>query len=903
MEIQILDVDYTVPNETPVVRIFGKTESGESRCVFVEDFLPYFYVLPKNKEKLINSLNKRFPGEIKEIKNVEKYLPKGYSKEKKNILKIINRNPSKVPSIRDFLKERNLVEEIFEADILFKYRFLVDHNLSGMDWIKVNGKPVRTDTVKSPAYKAIEIEKIEKEENSLLKYMAFDIECLPQDEDRMVDADKDPILLISVSFQPKYRNKKSFVLVSKLGNNKNAEHFKDEKEMLERFLEIIKDYDPDIVTGYNVENFDFPYLIKRLELLGIDKDLGRCSKSVFSRKFGNWSKTQISGRVIVDSYSIIKRDPYQRFIRYDLDTVANEMLGEGKKDVDWKEMRDLWESKKEGLDKFIEYSEKDSILALDLVIEKDLLSRFFELSKISGLLLEDSTGGQTMRIDNRLLREFKNRDILMPCKPTNKEVKKRKKKRKESGLKGGLVLEPEKGLHTDGHVVVLDFKSLYPSVMRTYNICPTTLLREDNEEVEFQKSPSGTKFVKKDSRKGIIPQVAGELIEARNKVKEKMRQEENKEKKKMLNARQLALKDMSNSIYGYTGYVRTRLYLMDVANAITSYGRDLISKTKKEIEENFDVKVIYGDTDSVMLKTKTNNLENAYEIGKEIPEFINNRLPGFLKLEFEKLFRSFLILTKKRYAGWSFVRVNGKWEDKIEMKGIETVRRDWCKLVSETMNKVLKVILKEGDIEKAIENVQRVVEDVKEGKIDLEKLSVVKSITKRLKRYDGKLPHIELAKKIKERDPSNAPTPGERIPYVIIKGNQILSKRAEHPDYVVQKNLRIDSEYYIKSQLLPPLERIFSVVGVDKQELLGKGRQTSLEEMINDKKEKRNHDVSITRDPSQRIIKNLQGFVCKECDEKFRRPPLIGKCSCGGEIYASSPGSIGKVIEFEDGKN
>ena len=259
-------------------------------------------------------------------------------------------------------------------------------------------------------------------------------------------------------------------------------------------------------------------------------------------------------------------------------------------------------------------------------------------------------------------------------------------------------------------------------------------------------------------------------------------------------------------------------------------------------------------------------------------------------MEFEKVFRSFLILTKKRYAGWSFEKNNGEWSDKIEMKGIETVRRDWPDIVTETMNVVLNIILKEGDIKKAIKFVQGEIDKLNTGAVDLSKLAVTKSITKSIDRYDGMLPHIELAKKIRERDPSQAPAPGNRISFVIVRGNQMLSKRAETPEYIKEHSLKIDSDYYIENQLLPPLERIFAVVGVDKGELLGKGRQSSLKDIFN-KSVKRNHAIEIP--PEKTVIDHLEGFLCRECNKNFRRVPLMGRCECGGEILAYGNGSMG----------
>jgi hypothetical protein len=214
------------------------------------------------------------------------------------------------------------------------------------------------------------------------------------------------------------------------------------------------------------------------------------------------------------------------------------------------------------------------------------------------------------------------------------------------------------------------------------------------------------------------------------------------------------------------------------------------------------------------------------------------------------------------------------------------------------MEEVIDIILKEGNINKAIDFVQGVIKKLSNDEIPLEDLAVVKSITKRLDNYDGVLPHIELAKKMKDRDPSNAPTPGDRLPYVVIRGNQIISKRVEHPSYIEEKDLDVDADYYIHSQLLPPLERIFDVIGVDKQELLGDGRQATMDEIVNGGTVNRDRDVSIKKDPKDTVIKDLNGFECKECGKKFRRVPLKGKCECGGEIYGVGNGSIGKKVKI-----
>lgn len=886
MLLQLLDADYILNSNKPIIRLFGKTEQGNPVCVFYDNFRPYFYA--------------RQPVEGPEISNaeeIEKFVPIGFHQSPDKLFKITLANPQDVSKVRERSEQSG--NETFEADILFKYRFLVDKGIKGMGWLAIDGERAFTKTVKCMAYHAKEVRPVEKRENSPLRYLSFDIECIPADVTKPLNPKKDSIVMIALSFAPKYKNLESLVLVAKPASANGVEGFNGEKEMLQAFLEIVDSYDPDIMTGYNINAFDIPYLLERLEKNGLQKYFGRATdKSVYTQTFGMTQESVIPGRIVVDSYQLIRRDAWVKFHRYDLNTVAKAMLGEEKLDVEYGAMPGLWNGSRENLTKFIEYARKDAELSMRLVLEKHLLDKFFELSKISGVLLQDAFGGQSQRIEVMLLHEFKKRNFVMPTKPSRTEMSKRLKERDKQGLQGATVLEPKKGLHASGCTLVLDFKSLYPSLMMAYNISPDTLLTDPG--IECSVSPTGARFIKKEMREGILPYVLKQLLETRQEIKKIMKTSRGEERR-ILNAKQLAVKDISNSIYGYTGYVRARLYVFDVASSITAYGRENIEKTKKLVEENFPVEVVYGDTDSLFVKTKLTNLDEAKEIGEKISQLVSSKLGGKLQLEFEKIYCTFLILTKKRYAGWKFSYDDG-WKDDIEMKGIETIRRDWCPLVSETMSAILNTILKEGDVQKSIAQLRSVVEQLKKGEIPLEKLTVVKGITKSVDSYEGMLPHIELAKKLVQRNPQGVKV-GDRLGFVIIKGNAILSKRAEEPEYAKKHKLAIDSDYYIHSQLFPPIERILSALGITKSELLGSGRQFSLSDIVNGSKRKTKHEITVSynnlqKEENKEPLKGYEGFVCQRCQRSYRRPPLQNTCECGGELLFAYQGSVGnRVVE------
>lgn len=893
MRYQLLDSDYTLLNGRPLVRLFCKTEDGETVCVFWDKEMPYFYVhaSPERFTSIIEGLRKRWPELTGEV--VEKMIPNGFAKEGTKVLKVIGKDPSIVPEQRE--AAARLGGTPFEADVLFKYRTMVDNGWRGMSWIEVEGKPARTETVKCKSIEASSIKPIEAMDNAPLRYMAFDIETVA-DADRAPEASRDPIVMVSVAFKPAWRGKDNVVLVAKHCAGENVEGFPDEAAMLKKFIEVIRDYDPDALIGYNINSYDLPYLLTRLEKLNIPRDIGRTAKSAWLKKLATGSVASVAGRVVIDPYDILKRDPWVKFKRYDLKTVAKELLKSEKLEMGGvPEIKKLWRGNAAGLARLIEYNRRDSELALRLVLERQMLDRFVQIARISGLLLQDTFGGQSQRLECLLLHEFRAANMIMPCKPDGDELRRRRDERERLGLKGAIVLEPVLGLHTGGCTLVLDFASLYPSVIRAFNICPTTLVRGDATGLEVNTSPLGAKFVTSNVKNGILPKIVKELIETRAAVKRQAKSETDADRKRMLNAKQLALKDMSNSLYGYTGYIRSRLYVMEVASAITGYGRENIMKTKDLIEKGFpNVRVLYGDTDSIFVKSDVTDLDEATKLGESISAHVTSNLDG-LRFAFEKIFKTFLILSKKRYAGWSWEKTPEGWKDRIEMKGIETVRRDWCDLVSITMKDVLNTVLRQGDVKAASMRVRGVVKDLMAGRIPFEKLTVVKGVTRALESYEGVQPHVELAKKMKARDPTRGSAVGERLGYVIVKGNAMLSKRAEDPEYAKEKGMEIDSLYYIENQLLPPLERIFEALGISKTELLEGSKQMRLGALVNCGANGGNKAVS----PDATTFASFESISCGKCSWSSYRPSLSGVCpKCGSQLFFQCGGSLGKFVKM-----
>jgi len=857
-------------NERPVVRLFGKTKTGQSVCGFYEGFLPFFYVR----------------GDVEVLREhalkVEKVKKKEVSTNKEaDFWKVTIANPARTPEFRDMARATGA--EVLEADILFKYRFMNDLNVKGLGWVKAEGTATATNTVTvDKPFSIKSLKPLERDADAPLKTLAFDIECVPLKAGNVPESKKDPIIMISFAFEPSYKGKRVLVISTRRGEGTKS--FDTEKEMLEEFVRIVNEYDADILTGFNCNNFDVPYILERMAKLNVRPVFGRCeSKQVMARKLGARYRVNIAGRVIVDSYEIVKKDFSLQ--RYGLNFVSEALLGKKKDDVKYSEIEKLWKGSEEEYKRLVRYSRKDSELALDLVIQLQLLDKYIAVSKVAGTVLQDTLeGGETTRIENLLLKEFNKEGYVLPCKPDSRQIVDRDKVKRKVFV-GGYVIEPEKHLHEN--VVVLDFKSMYPSIIRSFNICPTTI----SEKGVFE-SPSGSRFLSPKVRKGIVPRILQELMEERQEVKKKLKKASNAEKKRILYAKQWGLKILANAFYGYLGYSKARVFNVNVANSVTSYGRDIITKTAEKIQKKYGVNVVYGDTDSVFVVVPESDLDKIASCGTKIASELTKDLPGIMELEFEKTFKRFLPLTKKRYAAWKFTQAekDGKpyWEEGMETKGIETVRRDWCQLVSETIGEVLDMVLKENNVKGAVSYFKNIVDGLVEGNVPIQKLVITKTMTKSPQNYAGMQPHIELVKKISGRNPQETPGVGDRIPYVIVKGTEMLSKRAEDPVFIVENGLQVDSSYYIENQLLPPLERIFSAMDISKSELLGNGKQMGIMDAFKPHKPAA-HIKTVKQS-------DVTGYSCEKCSQFYPTTPLLGICKCGGRLLFASKKGTAKSI-------
>eukprot|EP00475_Leptophrys_vorax_P031536 TRINITY_DN4777_c0_g2_i1.p1 TRINITY_DN4777_c0_g2~~TRINITY_DN4777_c0_g2_i1.p1 ORF type:complete len:838 (+),score=202.62 TRINITY_DN4777_c0_g2_i1:254-2515(+) len=611
--------------------------------------------------------------------------------------------------------------------------------------------------------------------------------------------------------------------------------FETEGQMLDEWRKFVVETDPDILTGYNIINFDLPYLLNRAKALKLNSfpELGRkigvlsrMKNSQFSSRAYGTHETKdiaIEGRIQFDLLPIIQREYKLR--SYSLNSVSAQFLKQQKEDVHYSIITDLQNGSSETRRRLAVYCLKDATLSQLLLDKLMLIINNIEMARVTGVPISYLlTRGQQIKVISQLYRKAKTRDMVIPVLSHTVS---------EESYEGATVFEPKKGYYTSP-IATLDFSSLYPSIMMAHNLCYTTLVQpsvlSSVDSSMYEKTPAGHHFVKSSVHRGILPEILIELLQARKKAKSEMKNCKDEFTAAVLNGRQLALKVSANSVYGFTGANVGQLPCLEISSSVTAFGRDMIEETRKLVEKHYSVDngyehnsvVIYGDTDSVMINFGVLDVKKAMDLGAEAAGVISKHFRDPIRLEFEKVYFPYLLMNKKRYAGLCWNNpVN--WS-KLDAKGIETVRRDTCPLVKTVVETCLEKILIQKSVEDAQEYVKGVISDLLCNRIDLSQLVITKALSKSAESddYNARLAHVELARRMQKRDPGNAPSIGDRVAYVITKGSKGSKayEKAEDPIYVLEHDIPIDTQYYLENQLKLPLTRLFEPILGDARKVL-----------------------------------------------------------------------------------
>ena len=582
-KIVLNDIDYITYNDKPVIRLFGNDyETHANVIAYDNSFKPYMYVLPINMDECLNQLRQLGCDDLE----VEKKIDIGVERE---FIKITLKHPQEVPKIRDDIRDLPDVEQIREYDIPFYRRYLIDKQVTPSNIIELHGECINKSLYENiKVDDNVELFKIEdnpidtKKVSNTNKILSFDIEVY--NSEGMPEAEKDPIIMMSLSGNYGFDR----VLSTKKSNHDYVETLDSEEDMLRRFVEIIKDENPDILVGYNSDNFDLPYIKKRADTLNVKLDLGLDGSSIKFMKRGFNNAGVIKGRVHVDLYLLIRQ--YMRLDRYTLERVYEELFEEEKIDVPGDKIYKYWDSDSDALEELFDYSMDDAISTMK--IGDKITPLTIAQSRLVGQPLFDiarMTTGQM--IEWYLMLKAYEKNNIVPNKPSNMEFNQRQNSKK---VEGGYVKEPEKGLFE--HLAYLDFKSLYPTIIIAQNISPDTFTDGTNHsEDEYYTCPeNGYKFLKEP--KGFIPSIMGHILDERQRIKKLMKKEKVPEQKRAYDFEQQGLKRLANSMYGVYGYSRFRWYKKECGAAITAWGREYIQNAMEKSKE-YGFKPVYADTD------------------------------------------------------------------------------------------------------------------------------------------------------------------------------------------------------------------------------------------------------------------------------------------------------------------
>ncbi|KAF9315501.1 DNA polymerase zeta [Podila horticola] len=624
---------------------------------------------------------------------------------------------------------------------------------------------------------------------------------------------------------------------------------RDESDMMNALIHRVRELDPDILTGYEVNNLSWGYLVDRyLTLFGLDlsKLLSRIrplrppvlTKSALEARdsFNSThnSGLKFQGRHLFNVWRLIRNEV--ALTNYSFCNVVFHVLQQRVPHYSHETLTKWWQSGSpvQQARVFRNYLQQVQY-NLQLVERQELISRTCEFARVFGVdFFSVISRGSQYKVESLMIRLAKPENFIM-ITPSRAQV----------GQQRALeiipmVMEPESGFYEDP-VVVLDFQSLYPSVMIAYNYCYSTCLGKLGGGTKLgvteymiqdgilpllqdhlQVAPNNVMYVNQDIRKSLLSRMLSEILDTRVMVKKAMKEyPNNKSLLKLLEARQLGLKFIANVTYGYTSASYSgRMPGIEIADSIVLSGRETLERAIRFVNENpkWNAKVVYGDTDSMFVHLKGRTREEAFEIGYDISETITRMNPRPVKLKFEKVYHPCFLVTKKRYVGSSYETPQQK-EPIFDAKGIETIRRDGIIAAQKIMETTIKTMFRTQDLSQVKTYFVRQLTKILEGRIPVPDLMFGKEV--RMDRYSDKgvpPPGAIVSARRMALDPRAQPQYGERVPYVVVYGDpgaRLTDQVVEPKELLKNKDLRLNGEYYIRKMIIPSLERIFQLAGAD----------------------------------------------------------------------------------------
>ena len=667
---------------------------------------------------------------------------------------------------------------------------------------------------------------LDRDDFSPLKIMSFDIECYSS-TGGFPDAKRPADVVFQIgmttgafgSQEPLERK----CLCLKQTDAPDCESFETEKELLKAFEKYLIKADPDIITGWNIFGFDLEYLLIRATVhCGLSPVWGRVKgavielveKNLSSSALGNneLKMVPMKGRYVFDLFQDVKRE--HKLESYSLNNVSKHFLNDQKNDMPVKEIFSRYlEGDPKRLGEVADYCIQDTVLPHKLMVKLCQIQNQIEMAKACWVPLAFlSERGQQIKVFSQMAYKARQLNFMIPT------IRAPKFPTADDGYQGATVLEAQTGAYYSP-ITALDFASLYPSIMCAHNLCYSTLVmnpKYDNipgveyeqfGDFRFAQTGSDGKPVV-----SLLPTILTDLKAFRKKAKKLMAQAEGTPMEAVYNGQQLAYKISMNSIYGFTGASKGMLPLVAIASTVTMRGRQMIEETKNYVEENFPgAKVRYGDTDSVMVEFDVQGrkgqeaLDYSWELGEQAAEQCTKLFKAPNDLELEKIYFPYVLYSKKRYAARMYEKGrDGKVSfKKIDVKGLQVVRRDSCPYVRETLKKLLDLILESSDPRPAIDLARDRARELMGGAVPAERLLMSKQLASD---YKVPMPHVAVRDKIKARAPGSEPQQGDRVPFVIVKGPGRMFEKAEDPVWARDHQVPLDYQYYFTNQFKKPVQ-------------------------------------------------------------------------------------------------
>ncbi|KAI5777372.1 hypothetical protein EDC01DRAFT_713904 [Geopyxis carbonaria] len=621
-----------------------------------------------------------------------------------------------------------------------------------------------------------------------------------------------------------------------------------ESELYNAVIDLVRAHDPDILAGYEVHKSSWGYVIERamhVNGFALHKELSRVKshqRSVVGKDKDPWgynkaAAIKVTGRHVINIWRAMKGE--LNLLGYKRENVVFHVLGRRIPHYSFKDLT-AWYSSNAAADmcRVLKYYLLHVRLDLELLEKQGFITRVSEQARLIGIdFFSVLSRGSQLKVESLMFRIAKPESYLL-ISPSKRQV---------GGMNAieckPLIMEPQSGFYTSP-VVVLDFQSLYPSVMIAHNYCYSTCLgrivdcsRPSKLGVGNYKRPSGLlgvckddinvapngiAYVKSGFRKSLLAKMLTELLETRVMIKGRMKNDKNDRLlQKKLNSWQLALKLIANVTYGYTSASFSgRMPCVEIADSIVQTGRETLEKAIELIHSNehWGAEVVYGDTDSLFIHLKGKTKAEAFDIGEEIANRVTAANPQPIKLKFEKVYHPCVLLAMKRYVGFKY-EYRAQAEPEFDAKGIETVRRDGTPAIQKIVETALKILFRSTDVSQVKEYCIRQWTKIMKEKVSIQDFCFAKEV--KLGSYSEGAPlqpGAKLAVERMGRDPRNEPQYGERYPYVVVAGapGQTVSQRSVEVEWLLHSDLlALDATYYITKKLIPPLERIFNLVGSD----------------------------------------------------------------------------------------